>query len=80
MTKPVTVKGYTRRPSETARKQADRQHAMTTLLRREIELARALEVLNAISDGSDRREHRTPSQTETLSSIPPITAFMGMGG
>lgn len=80
MTKPVTVNGYTRRKPEAAQKQADRQHAMTAVLRREIELAKALDVLNAISNGSDRRQHRTPAQSETLSSIPPITAFMGMGG
>lgn len=75
-----TVKSYTRRPSQATQKQADRQHAMTTLLRREIELAKALDVLNAINDGSDRRQHRTPAQAEMLSSIPPITAFMGMEG
>lgn len=79
MTKPVTVNGYTRRKPEAAQKQADRQHAMTAVLRRENELARALDRLNAISGNTDRRD-RTPSQTETLSSIPPITAFMGMGG
>lgn len=80
MTSTTNVKGYTRRRPEAAQKQADRQHAMTAVLRRENELARALDRLNAISGNTDRREHRTPSQTETLSSIPPITAFMGMGG
>lgn len=80
MTSTTYVNGYNRRKPSAAQKQADRQHAMTAVLRRENELARALDRLNAISDGSDRREHRTPSQTETLSSIPPITAFMGMGG
>lgn len=75
-----TVKSYTRRPSQAAQKQADRTHAMTAVLRREIELAKALEVLNAINDGSDRRQHRTPAQSGMLSSIPPITAFMGMEG
>lgn len=75
-----TVKSYTRSPSQAAQKQADRKHAMTAVLRREIELAKALDVLNAINDGFDRRAHRTPAQTEMLAGIPPITAFMGMEG
>lgn len=79
MTTTTHVKGYTRRKPEAAQKQADRQHAMTAVLRREIELARALDRLNAISGNTDRRD-RTPAQSEMLSSIPPITAFMGMGG
>lgn len=80
MTSTTHVKAHERRKSDAAQKQADRQHAMTAVLRREIELARALDVLNAISDGSDRREHRSAAQSEMLSSIPPITAFMGMEG
>lgn len=80
MTSTIRVKGYERRKSEAAQKQASRQHAMTALLRREIELEKALSVLNAISDGSDRRQHRTPAQTAMVADIPPITAFMGMEG
>ena len=80
MTSTIRVKGYERRKSDAAQKLADRKHAMTAVLRREIELAKALDVLNAINDGSDRRQHRTPAQTEMLAGLPPITAFMGMEG
>lgn len=73
-----TVKSYKR--AKPGKKQADRQHAMTTLLRREIELAKALNVLNAVSGCTDRRQHRTPAQSAMLAGIPPITAFMGMEG
>lgn len=79
MTSTTYVNGYKRRKPEAAQKQADRQHAMTAVLRSENELARALDRLNAISSTTGRRE-LTPAQRETLSSIPPITAFMGMGG
>lgn len=60
--------------------QIDRQHQMTALLRREITLDEDLRRLNEYRDAAGWKQDRTPSQTETLSSIPPITAFMGMGG
>lgn len=73
-----TVKSYKRaKPKQT---QKDREHAMTAVLRREIELAKALDVLNAISGCTDRRQRRTPAQSAMLAGIPPITAFMGMEG
>ncbi|MXN46099.1 hypothetical protein GR138_12950 [Shinella kummerowiae] len=60
--------------------QTDRQHLMTARLRQELAVAEALRRLNQYRDAAGWKQHRTPSQTETLSSLPPITAFMGMGG
>jgi len=42
------VKAHPRRKSEAAQKQASRQHAMTALLRREIELDRAQAVVDTL--------------------------------
>ncbi|WPE22446.1 hypothetical protein [Shinella zoogloeoides] len=60
--------------------QIDRQHQMTALLRRELEVADAMRRLNEYRDEAGWKQDRTPSQKEMLSSIPPITAFMGMEG
>lgn len=80
MTSTIRVKGYERRKSEAAQKQANRQHAMTALLRREIELDRAMRELNRYRDDAGRKQDRTPAQSAMLDGIPPITAFMGMEG
>lgn len=36
--------------------------------------------VNQLREEIGHQQDRTPSQTEMLSSIPPITAYMGMGG
>jgi hypothetical protein len=46
----------------------------------EREVVDAYEILRRFQEKAGNKPDRTPSQTETLSSIPPITAFMGMGG
>ncbi|MGX5719879.1 hypothetical protein [Shinella zoogloeoides] len=60
--------------------QIDRQHQMTALLRRELAVAEAMRKLNDFRDSIGWKQDRTPAQKGMLSSIPPITAFMGMEG
>lgn len=80
MTSTTIVKAHPRRKSEAAQKQASRQHAMTALLRREIELDRAMRELNRYRDDAGWKQDRTTSQSAMFDGIPPITAFMGMEG
>lgn len=60
--------------------QADRQHLMTALLRRELAVADAMRKLNELRDSIGWKQDRTPAQKEMLSGVPPITAYMGMEG
>lgn len=60
--------------------QIDRQHLMTARLRQELAAAEAARALNEFRDSVGWKQDRTPAQKEMLSSIPPITAFMGMEG
>lgn len=60
--------------------QIDRQHQMTALLRRELEMDRAMRELNEFRDAAGWKQDRTPAQSAMLAGIPPITAFMGMEG
>jgi len=58
----------------------DSQHFMTERLRKELAVAEASRALNEFRDAAGWKQDRTPAQKEMLSGIPPITAFMGMGG
>jgi hypothetical protein len=60
--------------------QIDRQHVMTARLRQELAVAEAMKRLNEYRDAAGWKQDRPAAQAEMLSSIPPITAFMGMGG
>lgn len=80
MTSTIQVNGYKRRRPEAAQKQASRQHAMTALLRREIELDRAMRELNRYRNDAGWKQDRTTGQSAMLDGIPPITAFMGVEG
>lgn len=73
------VKAHTRRQSSASIEQRRMRDLTTDLLRQEIQIARALDRLNKIRDQTGWTQDRTPAQSETLTSIPPISAFMGMG-
>lgn len=46
----------------------------------EREVVDAYEILRRFQEKAGNKPDSTPAQSEMLSSIPPITAFMGMGG
>ncbi|MCA0338959.1 MAG: hypothetical protein LCH99_04425 [Proteobacteria bacterium] len=60
--------------------QIDRQHQMTAVLRRELDVANALRQLNEYRDNAGWMQERTAAQKAMIADIPPMTAFMGMEG